>query len=422
MIRIISHNDLDGYGCTILVKKVFGETNVKASNITNFREDQYLKYFEDDMKTWDDYDIIFITDLSLPKSVLELITAYTEKRMQDIDINIPVESRPYPVYYVDHHKSSNSLEYYIKNYPWYVKVQSADRFEVNMPHCGASLLYTLFDEMIENGRFDNTNILPKKRGSYGISIKSQPSEFKTLDIYLGWRDSISEVVYINNFIDYVRLWDTFQWVDWSDLYGKIKSANDAVRLNRIFKSVPHTYFEESILHCPKESMDLVFPGNIENYVDQTHIYQLNHMKQRIESDGIDIFINGTNEEDDLHIRPYEGMSVNDTFSWKGMLLVNYDDISLAREIVIDSLGYDILLIWNPIAGLINIRVSDTCNFDASKFAAARGGGGHKKAAGIKYDVRSVNGTEHPTSDPKPEAPLPLRILYLDMKATLLNHI
>ena len=129
MIRIISHNDLDGYGCTIVAKKFFGEENVKASNVTNMSEDQYIEFFQKEIKTWDEYDMIFITDLSLPGHVIDMLTSYKKERMTPIlqSANVPTLEKPYPVYYCDHHKTTDPSEYYRGSYSQWIKVDARDR-------------------------------------------------------------------------------------------------------------------------------------------------------------------------------------------------------------------------------------------------------------------------------------------------------
>ncbi|GAB7141151.1 hypothetical protein RsTz2092_11140 [Deferribacterales bacterium RsTz2092] len=84
MILHISHNDLDGVGCGILVKKAFG-TNISTMYVTHSDTEDALK---GDMSK---YATVIITDLSLPAAHIEAIAGERE------------------LIFIDHHKSSEAL-------------------------------------------------------------------------------------------------------------------------------------------------------------------------------------------------------------------------------------------------------------------------------------------------------------------------
>lgn len=117
-IKHISHNDLDGVGCTILSKSALGRTNVSAHNLNNNEIDDYIDAFlngsifyelmdEDgqDITHHDlpkHYDLILITDMSVNHSVAEKLNAiHDDPSMPDVLL-------------LDHHKTALHLN----DYPW----------------------------------------------------------------------------------------------------------------------------------------------------------------------------------------------------------------------------------------------------------------------------------------------------------------
>lgn len=387
MIKIISHNDLDGYGCSILAQKVFGKENVECVHLTNLPEEKMIEFFKENMKDWDKYDIIFVTDLSLPKVVLKSFTTFNKNRIKNSD-----NPDQYGIYYIDHHKSSAiNLKHYIKKYPEFVKVNHLDRSETPNPQCGTSLFYDTLDRLLRAGRFDGANVLLHLPSA---SYNNKPSLCGSIDRYLQMVCTLNTPVYINNFVQAVRLWDTFNWVEYMDSNNEVsvKMAQDAVRLNRIFKSVPHQYFVNTILSRNNMDGSSIFNAQIEAYVDYEHQAQLRDMTRRVEDEGITRYLTGTEEVckftddkmDDEYIAKYLNDKKVKGFSYETLILINCNDVSLARDVAMEVKHYDLLFVWNPITKLLNIRVADGCDFDASKFATERGGGGHKKAAGIFY--------------------------------------
>lgn len=407
MIRIISHNDLDGYGCTILAKKFFGVENVKARNITNLPEDKMNELFEEEMKTWYDYDMIFITDLSLPESVMKRIAIHNNDRMEALRKDSESAIKPYVVYYCDHHKTSDRLKDLPEISSEWAKIRSNDRSEVDYPDCGTSLFYNLIYDLVSYGRF--TGELD------GIEYNLPKWDSFTFD-------------YVAAFVELVRLWDTFNWVEWAEAqqeYAKVLST-EAVNLNRLGKTAGFPYIESMVLNAKVSDVQYtkllnthmisnIIPPTIQEFMDIISKKNLDSVTRRISDEGIPVYIYGDSEEDCRIDSDLRHPDVEREFVYNALLLINCDDISTAREVAFEKLNYRILITWNPVMGSISLRVADDCDFDASKFAICRGGGGHKKAAGIKYNTL-INHYE--MNDNEPE----LYLTYLQLKDLLFSRI
>lgn len=95
IILIISHNDLDGNGSTIIGKRLF--KNVKCKNINNSEVESCIENLIDS-KEYEKYDYIFICDLN-----------FSEKLAKKIDSN---ESLRNKIKLFDHHENAICLNKY----------------------------------------------------------------------------------------------------------------------------------------------------------------------------------------------------------------------------------------------------------------------------------------------------------------------
>lgn len=97
MIKLITHNDLDGVGCEILLKLIYGENHVNVSHCSpsnscgNYVNDVAAEV----LKNHKDYDMIYITDISINKELAE--------KYMDIE---------YKTVLLDHHKTAKFLNDY----------------------------------------------------------------------------------------------------------------------------------------------------------------------------------------------------------------------------------------------------------------------------------------------------------------------
>lgn len=120
-IKIFSHNDLDGYACSILAQLVAGRENVHADYCGYYNINRKIKEFIEG-KLYQFYDYIFITDISISDEVAEIIN------------NDPVLRSM--IRLLDHHPTAIELN----KYEW-CTVQIEDDIE---KVCGTRLLYDYF--------------------------------------------------------------------------------------------------------------------------------------------------------------------------------------------------------------------------------------------------------------------------------------
>jgi len=89
-IKLITHTDLDGVGCYIVLKKVYKNDEIEC-NFLNYNDTQ--KFFNE-FNDYQKFDRIFITDLSFSKDSIEF-----NKLLE-------IERNNIPVIYIDHHKTT----------------------------------------------------------------------------------------------------------------------------------------------------------------------------------------------------------------------------------------------------------------------------------------------------------------------------
>lgn len=154
-IKIFSHNDLDGYACSILAQLAAGRENVQADYCGYYNINEKVKYFINN-KIYEFYDYIFITDISISEEVAQIIN--NNNRLKEITILL------------DHHPTAIGLN----KYEW-CTVKIEDETE---KVCGASLLY--------NYLVDN-NILERK-----ISVEIFVDTVKRYDTWL-WADKYNDL-------------------------------------------------------------------------------------------------------------------------------------------------------------------------------------------------------------------------------------
>lgn len=98
-VKLYSYTDLDGYGCNILAKLVFGG-NVDITNVNYDKIDEEVSEFIK-VGTYQDYDIVFITDISVSQEVAGMI--------DDVD-GTGVRQTKFVL--LDHHETAKWLNIY----------------------------------------------------------------------------------------------------------------------------------------------------------------------------------------------------------------------------------------------------------------------------------------------------------------------
>ena len=116
-VKLFTHNDLDGCGCEILLNLAFGPENVNSSRCGYYNIDDCVKEFINSNE-YNDYDKIFITDISICYELALKIDSY------DISNKIKL---------IDHHQTAIKLN----EFQW-CNVVLSDAGELS---CGTSLLY-----------------------------------------------------------------------------------------------------------------------------------------------------------------------------------------------------------------------------------------------------------------------------------------
>jgi len=161
MIKLFTHTDLDGVGCSIIAQLAFG---------TGYVDVEYCNYDDINQKvmawlTGDEYhhsNTVFITDISVNAETAEYIASIEDHKIK----------------LIDHHLTSD----YLNKYDW-----ATVKFEVDGEKtCGTSLFYTyLLDEKLLS-LFD--------KDSYEISVSYEFTEIvRKYDTWL-WKEKYNDIV------------------------------------------------------------------------------------------------------------------------------------------------------------------------------------------------------------------------------------
>lgn len=154
-IKIFSHNDLDGYACSIIAQLAVGRENVHADYCGYYNINEKIMEFIDN-RSYESYDYIFITDISITEEVAQIIENNNILKGMTI--------------LLDHHPTVIGLN----KYEW-CTVQIEDEIE---KVCGTSLLYNYLV---------NKNILERK-----VSIELFVDTVKRYDTWL-WKDKYNDL-------------------------------------------------------------------------------------------------------------------------------------------------------------------------------------------------------------------------------------
>jgi oligoribonuclease NrnB/cAMP/cGMP phosphodiesterase (DHH superfamily) len=111
-IKLFTHTDLDGVGCAIVANNAFGVESVDVEYCDYNEINKKVKYFFAGVKH-DDYDRIFITDISLDVETAKLINTHPLVKQGKLQL-------------IDHHKTAL---YLAETYPWAeVRVEESNMF------------------------------------------------------------------------------------------------------------------------------------------------------------------------------------------------------------------------------------------------------------------------------------------------------
>lgn len=183
-IKLFTHTDLDGVGCAILLKKIYSKPRIDL-------DIEYCGYDNIDVRvesilndnSYKDYSFIFITDISVSKSIAEKIDA------RKTESNFAL---------IDHHATA----LYLNKYTWAsVKEREFD----GVLTCGTELLFNLLCKPL-----------------------CAPDEINT----------------IRDFVDMVRDYDTWRW---KNLYDGSSYGSNCKKLNDLFYIYGRDNFIEWVL-------------------------------------------------------------------------------------------------------------------------------------------------------------------------------
>lgn len=297
MHHLFTHNDLDGVGCGILAKIAFGEgIHVRYNSISSL--DHQLAQYLEKVTEQQDHDRLFITDMSPSDDIAEKLNQIVQDGAK--------------VRLIDHHKSA----YYLNDFSWaMVKVEN------------------------ENGK-----------------LASATSLFYD---YLKQHQLIESSTSINEFVELVRQYDTWEWDE--------NNNHQAKRLNDLFFLLSIDEFEEKMLRRLQENEHFEFDefeqkllemeeGKIERYIRRK--------KRELVQTMIDDYCVGI-----VHAESYHS--------------------ELGNELGKENPHVDYIALLNMGNKKISYRTIHD-HIDVSKVAEQFGGGGHAKASGSSMSKQAYS--------------------------------
>jgi len=131
-VKSFTHTDKDGVGCAILAKQVFQEkVDIEYCDYNNINEKVEAFYIGSEKNN---YDRVFITDISVNEEVAHIIDYYKDKKY-------------YPeIVLLDHHKTAE----FLNKYDWCKVVEVINGGKT----CGTSLFYNYLmdNDLLQNSR------------------------------------------------------------------------------------------------------------------------------------------------------------------------------------------------------------------------------------------------------------------------------
>ena len=208
MIKIFSHQDLDGYGVNVIArladKEVFSDIENHSYETINERVKKFIEN-----KEYEAYEKIYITDMSVSKENAKLINNLEEKDKFLL---------------IDHHVPSSD---WLKEYDWTIIVGEINNNKVS----GTWLFY-----------YEFLDFLKDKNCKESLEILLQQG--------------------ILDFVEAVRLYDTW---DWTKVSKEILNKYNPEELNMLLLIINEVNFinlftkvlEQGKYYIPKEEMKLI---------------------------------------------------------------------------------------------------------------------------------------------------------------------
>lgn len=293
-IKLFTHTDLDGIGCSIIAKLLYDDEDLDISYV-NY--DEINIEVEKWMKDTTGYSNCYITDISVSDEVAQKLD-----KLENVEVKL-----------FDHHPTALELN----KYDW-CKVQIEN--DSNLKTCGTELFFNYFY-----------------------------NDFKSI---------------LNNlkiFVEKVRDWDTWRWVEIEDGNGMFSK-----KMNDLF----YTYGKEEFIDKSIKAINSEKSFR-NNFINDTDITVLN-IKQK----EIDDYINIKEKE----------MKVSTLCNYKfGMVFADKYISEMGNKISLNHPELDFITIVNMGNQRISYRTEKE-NIDLGKdIASLFGGGGHPKASGSSFD-------------------------------------
>lgn len=287
--HLYSHNDLDGVGCGIVAKYAFGDqVDVRYNSISglNFQIERYLNRVP---LQGNPDDMLIITDLTVNPELEERLDQHVREGGQ--------------VRLIDHHKSA----LHFNDYSW---------AQVDVHHADGRLASA-------------TSLL------YG---------------YLIANDLVEPSETLNQFVEMVRLYDTWEWETENNIQAK--------RLNDLFYMVSLDEFEAKMVDRLRTRNEFSFDEFEEKILD-------------MEEDKIERYIRRKRRE---MIQTFIGDEC------VGIVYAESYHSELASELGTSNPHLDYIAILNMGGRKMSLRTIHD-HIDVSEIAMRYGGGGHAKASG-----------------------------------------
>lgn len=293
MFRLFTHNDLDGVGCGIIAKIAFNEEVEIRYNSVSSLDYQITRYFEKTNEKQKKEDFLFITDLSINEDNSKTVDQFVKDGNKAM--------------LIDHHKTSLRFN----DYTWgFVRVE----YEDGRLTCATSLFY---EYLIQHQYL-------------------QPSKV------------------IEEFIELVRLYDTWEWEKQKNI--KAKQLNDLLYMTSIEE------FEEKMVLRLQQSDTFEF-NEFEEKLLQMEEDKLGRYIRRKKREVVQTFI-GEYCTGIVHAESYHS--------------------ELGNELGKEYAYLDYIAILNMGGKKISFRTIHD-HVDVSAVAMQFGGGGHAKAAGCSIN-------------------------------------
>ena len=299
MIKLFSDSDLDGVSCAIIMSHVYDTNKIDTSfcNPKNI-DSKIIEFIE--TGEYKAYKKIFITDLAIKESTAKLIDSLDSFRFK----------------LFDHHRSSLSNS----KYSWAVVRESLH----GRLTCGTELLWNHLRDHLQ--------------------------------MYIDTDNTV--IQYIDDYVEYVRLWDTWDWINEGSkgIYAK--------NLNTVFHIYSKTKFMNSMIKRINTNSDFI--TNIEEtLIGIEEVRKTRYIEQKMKN-----------------VRTIKIGNLN-----IGYVFAEMHISELGNYMVKNVPNIDAAAMINVDTNVVSLRSRKDSKVDLSKLARSLSysGGGHSSSAGFVFD-------------------------------------